>query len=81
MAGFLFADSGEAGQFYKRVDQRDKHAKSKGTIALQTPAAPRVGRDHANAPIQRVVSGQNVYWQCLIELVYNYNPLTDQGRR
>lgn len=61
MAGFLFADGGEASQFYKRVDQRDKHAKSKGTIAIQTPAAPRVGRDNANAPIQRVVvSGQHV---------------------
>lgn len=80
MAGFLFADGGEASQFYKRVDQRDKHAKSKGTIALQAPAAPRVGRENANAPMQRVVSRQHIL-ETLIELAYNYNPLIDQGRR
>ena len=60
MAGFLFADVVEAGQFRKRIDQRDKRAKSKGTIVLQKPAAPRVARENANAPIQRVVSGQHI---------------------
>lgn len=62
MAGFSFTDEKEAGQFYKRVEQRDKYAKSKGTRAPPTIAAVRsvpihhgVGRE--NVPIARSVSG------------------------
>ena len=61
MAGFSFTDEKEAGQFYKRVEQREKHAKSKGTKAPHTAAVARsatvnhsVGRE--NVPIPRSVS-------------------------
>lgn len=59
MASFLFTDEKEASQFYKRVEQREKHAKSKGTKA---PAAMAVARNVStrvateNVPIARVVS-------------------------
>jgi len=66
MAGFSFADEKEAAHFYKRVEHKDKYAKSKVTKAPTTIAAARsvsgnhgVGRE--NAPVSRSVSTSRIH--------------------
>ena len=67
MAGFSFTDDKEAGQFYKKVENREKYAKSKGTkapaqaVSLKSPTANShtvVARE--NLPIVRPVSNYSI---------------------
>ena len=61
MAGFSFTDEKEAGQFYKKVEQRDKYTKGKGAKAPPATAATRSvagnhGMGRGNMPTSRSVS-------------------------
>ena len=63
IAGFSFTDEKEANQFYKKVEQKEKYAKSKGTKApqpMRSTGRNASGNHGANArenvPITRSVS-------------------------